>query len=163
MKSNWYVDYVTEQVTPLFAFGHGLSYTQFEYRDLVVGPRQAKAGESVNIALRVRNAGRVAGDEVVQLYVRDEYASMPRPVKELKAYHRVALKPGEERTITFHLPVNQLAFYDQDLNLCVESGRILVMVGSSSDDIRLTGEFEITGAESAPVRDRVFVCPVSVE
>lgn len=103
------------------------------------------------------------GDEVVQLYIRDEFASMPRPVKELKGYRRITLKPDEERTLTFHLPVDQLAFYDENLKLCVESGRILVMVGSSSEDIRLCDDFEITGGRKIFIKDRVFVCPISVE
>jgi beta-glucosidase len=161
MKSNPYADYVSEKVTPLYWFGHGLSYTKFEYSDLSIDQDQAKAGEVVNISLKVRNVGAVAGDEVVQLYIRDEFASLPRPVKELKGYARISLKPGEEQSLAFHLPVDQLAFYDEDFKLCVENGRILVMVGSSSDDIRLRGEFEITGAKKTFVKDRVFVCPVS--
>lgn len=162
MKSNWYVDYVAEKVTPLYAFGHGLSYTLFEYGELSIDQKQAKVGESVDISLKVRNVGKVMGDEVVQLYIRDEYASMPRPIKELKGYQRVNLMPNEEQTITFHLPVDQLAFYDADLKLCVEAGKINVMLGSSSEDIRLRGEFEITGSKKAFVKDRVFVCPVTV-
>jgi beta-glucosidase len=103
------------------------------------------------------------GDEVIQLYVRDEYASMPRPVKELRGYQRINLMPNEEQTLTFHLPVDQLAFYDEDLKLCVEAGRMLVMIGSSSEDIRLRGEFEIVGAKKTLVKDRAFVCPVTVK
>jgi beta-glucosidase len=110
----------------------------------------------------VTNTGSVAGDEVVQLYVRDEFASAPRPVKELKGYARVPLQPGESKMVTFHLPVDQLAYYDDKLNLVLEPGRILVMLGSSSDDIRLEGEFEITGAATMPAKERVFVCPVEV-
>jgi beta-glucosidase len=111
------------------------------------------------IRVNVRNAGRRAGDEVVQLYVCDEIASLPRPVKELKGFIRLGLQPGESRWVTFHLPVNQLAFYDRDC-LIVEAGRIKVMVGSSSEDIRCVGEFNISGAGEIPVKDRVFVCHV---
>jgi beta-glucosidase len=163
MKSNPYADYVSEKVTPLYWFGHGLSYTKFEYSDLSIDQSQAEAGGVVNISLKVKNVGEVAGDEVVQLYIRDEFASMPRPVKELKGYQRITLKPDEERLITFHLPVDQLAFYDIDFKLCVEAGKIHVMAGSSSEDIRLRGEFEITGGKKTFVKDRVFVCPVSVK
>lgn len=163
MKSHWYVDYVAEKTTPLYSFGHGLSYTKFEYSDLSINQKQAAAGETVNISLKVKNEGKVAGDEVIQLYIRDEFASLPRPIKELKGYQRVTLKPNEEKTITFHLPVDQLAFYDEDLKLCVEAGKILVMIGSSSDDIRLRGEFEIAGGKKTFVKDRVFFCPVSVD
>jgi beta-glucosidase len=163
MKSNWYVDYVSEKVTPLYPFGHGLSYTSFEYQELSIKQKQATGGETVDISLKVKNIGKVAGDEVIQLYVCDEYASLPRPVKELKGYSRVGLNPDETCAITFHLPVNQLAFYDEDLQLIIESGRIKIMLGSSSDDIRLRGEFEIVGGKKMMVNDRVFVCPVSVE
>lgn len=163
MKSHWYVDYVSEKVTPLYPFGHGLSYTSFEYSDLSVKRKQATPGESVDISLKVGNVGKVAGDEVIQLYVCDKFASTPRPVKELKGYQRVTLNPDEIRTVTFHLPVDQLAFYDEDLNLIVEAGKIDVMLGSSSEDIRLRSGFEIVGKKKMMVKKRVFVCPVSVE
>ncbi|HEX9388814.1 MAG TPA: glycoside hydrolase family 3 C-terminal domain-containing protein, partial [Anaerolineales bacterium] len=162
-KSNWYIDYVSEKVAPLYPFGHGLSYTSFEYSDLVIKQTKITADESVNVSLKIKNTGQVAGEEVVQLYIHDEFASSPRPIKELKAYQRLRLEPDETRTITFHLPVNQLAFYDVDLNLILEAGRINVMVGSTSEDIRLCGEFEIIGDKKMMVKDRVFVCPVSVE
>lgn len=161
--SNWYVDYVSEKVTPLYPFGYGLSYTTFAYSDLSISRKQAAANQSVDVSLKVTNTGSVAGDEVVQLYIRDEYGSTPRPVKELKGYARVALQPGESTTIIFHLPVDQLAFYDNDLNLVLEPGKIMVMVGSSSEDIHLQGEFEITGEQKIPVKDRVFVCPVTIK
>jgi beta-glucosidase len=99
---------------------------------------------------------------VVQLYTRDEFATVPRPAKELKGYARLRLAPGETRSVTFHLPVDQLAFYDNDLNLAVEAGKIIVMVGSSSEDIRLTGGFEITGPQRIPIQERVFFCPVEI-
>jgi len=116
----------------------------------------------VNLSVLVRNIGNVAGDEVVQLYVQDEYASLPRPMKELKGYRRIRLSPAEECRVTFHLPVDQLAFYDADIKLCVESGRINVMIGSSSEDIRLRGGFDICGDQKILIRDRIFTCPVSV-
>lgn len=161
-KSHWYVDYVSEKVTPLYPFGHGLSYTSFEYSDLCIGQEQVRGGESVDISLDVRNTGTIAGEEVVQLYIHDEFASIPRPVKELKGYRRVKLEPGETCRVTFHLPVDQLAFYDLDSNLILETGKIAVLVGSSSEDIRLSGEFEITGERKIPVRERVFTCPVDI-
>jgi beta-glucosidase len=163
MRSHLYVDYVEEKVTPLYPFGYGLSYTSFEYGDLSVSRGQATGGESVDVSLKVTNTGSVAGDEVVQLYIRDEFASTPRPVKELKGYARVALQPGASKTVTFHLPVDQLAFYDNDLNLILEPGRVFVMLGSSSEDIRLQGEFEIVGEKKMPVKERVFVCPVTIK
>ena len=163
MRSNWYVDYVSEKVTPLYPFGHGLSFTSFTYSDLSMNKKQATEGESIDISLKVLNSGPVAGDEVVQLYIRDEFACTPRPVKELKGYARLTLQPGEACTVIFHLPVNQLAFYDEDLRLILEPGKIDVMLGSSSEDIRLRGLFEITGAKKTAVKERVFICPVSIK
>jgi beta-glucosidase len=161
-RSNWYCDYVSEKVTPLYPFGHGLSFTSFAYSDLSITREQATEGETVDVSLKVTNTGPVTGDEVVQLYIRDVYASSPRPVRELKGYRRLTLKPGETCQLTFHLPVNQLAFYDDDLNLVLEPGRVDLMVGSSSEDIRLQDGFEIIGQKKMPVKDRVFVCPVEV-
>jgi beta-glucosidase len=162
MSSHWHGDYVEEKVTPLYPFGYGLSYTTFEYDDLSINPEEVIAGESLDISLRVMNTGSFVGDEVVQLYIRDEFASVPRPIKELKGYTRLRLSPGESKSITFYLPINQLAFYDNALNLVLEPGKILVMLGSSSEDIRLTGEFEITGANPMPIQERVFFCPVDI-
>jgi beta-glucosidase len=163
MGSYWYKDYVAEKATPLYPFGYGLSYTDFKYNTLLIQREVATVGESVDISLTVTNTGSVTGDEVVQLYIRDEIASVPRPMKELKGFARVRLLPGERKSITFHLLVNQMAFYDNALNLVLEAGKIIVMLGSSSDDIRLTGEFEITGASKMPIQERVFFCPVDIE
>ena len=163
LGSYWYQDYVTEKATPQYPFGFGLSYTDFRYSDLLIHRKAALVDESVDISLAVTNTGLITGDEVVQLYIRDELACIPRPVKELKGFTRVRLLPGEKKMITFHLPVNQLAFYDHSLNLVLEAGKIIVMLGSSSDDIRLTGEFEITGASKISVQERVFFCPVDIE
>jgi beta-glucosidase len=162
-KSHWYIDYVNEPVTPLYPFGHGMSYTTFKYADLVISRETATVGESVDISLTVENTGKVAGAEVVQLYTFDEYASTPRPMKELKGYCKIKFAPGEKKSLTFHLPVNQLAFYNNDLNLVLESGAIKVLVGSSSEDIRLTGEFEISGIKKMDVDEPVFVCPVTIK
>jgi len=159
-RSNIYGDYVNEKVTPLYPFGHGLSYARFEYSDIDIVNRNGVAGEVVDISCNVTNVSEVAGEEVVQLYCRDEFASIPRPVKELKGFVRVNLLPGESKKIVFRLPINMLAFYDMDLNLVVEPGKVQVMVGSSSEDIRLTGEVEIIGEEPTIIQDRVFVCPV---
>jgi len=163
MKSHWYVDYVSEKATPLYPFGHGLSYTAFEYSGLSIGQKKVTVDEVVDVELKIRNIGEVPGEEVIQLYIRDIFASTPRPVKELKGYQRIALNPDEAKTVTFHLPVNQLAFHDTDLCLVVEPGTMEVMIGSSSEDIRLSDTFEIAGNSKMIVKDRVFVCPVDVK
>lgn len=161
--SNWYGDYVDESVKPLYPFGHGLSYTTFAYEDLHITPAQATVDGTVAISLTVSNTGSRRGDEVVQLYVRDEFASVPRPVQELKGYLRLTLEPGERQRLTFRLPVNQLAFYTHDFELVLEPGRIEVLVSSSAGDIRLRGDFEIVGPERMSVAQRVFFCPVESE
>ena len=162
-KSNWYINYTNVAASPLYPFGHGLSYTTFEYSNLAISSEQVKAGGAVRVSLDVKNVGKIAGDEVVQLYICDEYASIPRPVKELKGYSRLTLHPGESRSVIFNLPVDQLAFYDEDLNLVVESGTFKVMIGSSSADIRAEGAFEVVGEKKSLVRKRVFVCPVEIK
>jgi beta-glucosidase len=161
-KSNWYWNYVSVETGPLYPFGHGLSYTTFEYADLNISAAQVAAGGSVDVSVNVRNTGKTPGDEVVQLYICDEVASLPRPLKELKGFARLTIQPGETRHVTFHLPVNQLAFYDEEMNLVVEAGTVKVMVGGSSADIRCEGVFEITGAAKTPVKERIFVCPVAI-
>jgi beta-glucosidase len=133
-------------ITPLYPFGHGLSYTSFEYSDLAFSaPRMEAAGE-IEVSVRVRNSGSRAGDEVVQLYMRDPVASVARPVSQLRGFHRLHLEPGEARTVTFKLSAGQFALYAQSGRWVVEPGRIDIMVGASSADIRLRGSFDIIGA-----------------
>ena len=159
-KSNWHWDYVSVERSPLYPFGHGLSYTTFEYSDFNLSKSTAAAGESVDVSLMIKNSGTRAGDEVVQLYIRDEYGCIPRPVMELKGFIRITLQPQETRLVTFHLPVNQLAFFDAEMKLIVEAGTIDVMVGSSSTDIRCKGSFEIIGQQKTLIKNRLFECPV---
>jgi beta-glucosidase len=163
MHSNIYGDYMDDKVSPLFPFGHGLSYTEFEYANLKVDKQKVSVGGTVNISMTVKNTGQLSGDEVIQFYVRDEYASMPRPVKELKGFTRVTLKPGESKQVTFHFHVNQMAFYDADLKLILEPGTFKVMIGSSSESIHLEDQFEVTGNHPVEIEKRVFVCPVAVQ
>jgi beta-glucosidase len=162
-RSHWYGDYVDESVTPLFPFGHGLSYSDYQYSDLDIDPVKISAGEDVRISVRVKNSGEIMGDEVVQLYMHQSYTSITRPLRTLKGYQRLTLEPGEERQLTFRLPVNMLAFYGHDLKLRLEPGEVMVMVGSSSEDIRLSGSFEITGKDAVLIKKRVFTCPVTME
>jgi len=162
MRSNIYGDYVNESVKPLFPFGHGLSYTQFEYSNLSLDEGSAGLDEALRVSLDVSNIGKVAGDEVVQLYTSDEYAEFPRPVKELRAFVRLHLLPGEKNSIRFNLPINMLAYYGEGLKLVLEPGTVKILVGSSSEDIRLQAAFEVRGESKQIVKDRVLDCPVTV-
>ncbi len=163
MISNWYVDYTDESVTPLYPFGHGLSYTSFEYSELAIAPDRATSGETISVSLQIKNSGEIAGDEVLQFYTHQITASSPRPLRELRGFQRVTLQPGETRRVTFQLPVDQLAFHDRELLLHLEPGEVEALVGASSADIRLSGSFEITGQAKMAVEKRVFKCPVVIE
>jgi beta-glucosidase len=136
-------DYVTVSGKALFPFGHGLSYTQFEYSNLQIVPDKIAPTESVEIRVDVRNIGTRPGDEVVQLYLRDVVSSVTRPLKELKGFKRISLAPGEKKTVNFVLTPEELAFLDRDLKSIVEPGTFAVMIGSSSEDIRVKGSFEV--------------------
>ncbi len=129
---------------PLFAFGHGLSYTQFRYSGLQVSPKQIPTDGKAFVSVEVENVGKRAGDEVVQLYVHDVECSVKRAIKELRGLERVSLKPGEKRTVTFTLPGDKLAFYDVKTHgFVVEPGAFDVLVGSSSEDIRAKGTLDV--------------------
>ncbi len=130
--------------TPLFPFGYGLSYTTFAYSNLRLSAAKIPAGGSVTVSVDVRNSGDRAGDEVIQLYVRDDVASVAEPVKALKAFRRVALRPGETRTVMFKLGPDALALYDRQMRRVVEPGTFTAFVGTSSDDV-LGTHFEVTG------------------
>jgi beta-glucosidase len=127
-------EYRDSPVGPLFPFGHGLSYTTFSYSNLQT---QATSSTSATVSVDIQNTGPRAGEEVVQVYVRDEYSSVVRPIKELKRFRRIALRPGELRTVTFELGKDAFAFYDVDTkDWVVEPGDFNIMIGSSSADIR---------------------------
>ncbi len=135
--------YDKKDVEPLFPFGHGLSYTHFTYSDLVLPP-EVKVGEKFQVSVKVKNAGDVAGKEIVQLYVRDVESRLVRPLKELKGFDKVALEPGESKTITFDLEPRSLSYYDPHRKAWIEDpGAFEVLVGASSHDIRLNGSFEL--------------------
>jgi beta-glucosidase len=121
--------------TPQFPFGYGLSYTQFKITNLQLSETQIKTDGTLRISVEVENAGKRAGDEVVQLYIRDMAASVARPVKELKGFKRVTLKPGEKQRVEFTLGPEHLGFYNREMKFVVEPGEFKVMVGSSSEDV----------------------------
>jgi len=144
-EDKWTSKYLDVPFTPLFPFGHGLSYTEFEYSALKVEPEEVALGGHVRISLDLRNVGRFRGDEVVQLYIRDVVASVTRPVKELKGFKRVTLEPNEMKRLEFVFSTDDLAFYDRHMRKTVEPGEFEIMVGSSSEDIRLAGSFRVKG------------------
>lgn len=119
--------------TPLFAFGHGLSYTSFEYSDIRVSNTDMRLGESIDVCCNLRNTGEVRSEEIVQLYVRDLVGNVTRPVRELKAFRRVPLDPGRQVVVDFRLHTDDLAFYGRDMKLMVEPGEFQVWIGGSSE------------------------------
>jgi len=134
--------YDRENSEPLFPFGYGLSYTTFAYSDLKISPKTISQKDTVQVQLRITNTGKMAGDEVVQLYVHDVKASLPREVKALKGFVRVSLKPGESKWVTFKLNKKHLSFYDPNAKKWIaQPGWFEVLVGSSSRNVRLKGKF----------------------
>jgi beta-glucosidase len=128
--------------TPLFPFGYGLSYTTFKLSNLQLSAPRIRSADRLTVSVDVENSGTRAGDEVVQLYVRDVVASMTRPVKELKGFQRVTLQPGEKRRVEFTLTHDHLAFWNREMRFVVEPGEFRVMVGSNSRDV-IEAKFEV--------------------
>ena len=128
--------------SPLFPFGYGLSYTNFEYSDLKLASDKLTVDEEVNVSVNLKNVGKYDGTEVVQLYVQDKVGSVIRPVKELKAFQRVELKAGESKTVTFTLPVSDLAFWRYDMTYGVEPGDFKLWVGTNSAE-GLSADFTV--------------------
>ena len=135
--------YLYASKEPLYPFGHGLSYTTFEYSNLTVSPARITPGGVARVSVNVRNTGSRAGDEVVQLYVRDLVSSVTRPVKELKDFRRVSLAPGESRAVTFTLTPDKLSFLNLKMERVVEPGGFDIMVGTSSVKYQ-TAKLEVT-------------------
>ncbi|HVH09625.1 MAG TPA: glycoside hydrolase family 3 N-terminal domain-containing protein [Gemmatimonadales bacterium] len=138
----WTSKYIDLPSTPLFPFGHGLSYTTFDYKDLRLSAGTISRAETLRVSVTVTNTGTREATDVVQLYVHDEVASITRPVRQLAGFRRVPLKPGEARTITFALGPHELGFWDRDMRFRVEPGRFRVFVGASSVG-GIEGGFEV--------------------
>jgi beta-glucosidase len=162
-RSHWHGDYVDGSHLPLWPFGHGLSYTRFALHGPEVDRATLTLGDDVAISVEVENVGERAGDEVVQLYVRDEEASVTRPVKELRGFRRVRLDPGERRRVTFRLAAEQLAFTGLDGSLVLEPGRVRLMVGTSSADLPCQAEVELTGEAAVLARRSRYLTEVAVD
>lgn len=127
----------------LYPFGYGLSYTTFTYNDLVISPEKQGIQGEVLVKCKIKNTGKIKGDEVVQLYLRDEVSSVTTYTKVLRGFERITLEPGEEKVVSFKLSPQDLGLWDKNMNFRVEPGVFKVMIGASSQDIRLKGEFSI--------------------
>ena len=134
--------YLDSPNTPLYPFGYGLSYTTFNYNNLQIFPTTASIGDTLLASVEVKNSGSVEGDEIVELYIRDEVASVTRPVKELKGFQKINLKPNETKKISFKITPDMLSFYGLDLKKIIEPGKFDVMIGGSSNNV-LTKSFDI--------------------
>lgn len=135
--------YIDLPNSPKFPFGYGLSYTSFSYGDLKLSKTKMKGTETLEVSMTLTNTGKLAGEEVVQLYLQDKFGSVVRPIIELKDFQKVKLQPGETKTLTFVIDNEKLAFYNQALEFKSEPGAFNLMIGSSSSDIRLSANFEL--------------------
>jgi beta-glucosidase len=156
------MSYFDRDVEPVFPFGHGLSYTTMDYGDLRLSAGEIPTSGVVAISCTVRNTGARDADEVVQLYTRDPVARSARPRRELKGFQRVAVGGGGAVDVTFELAADRLALWDPADGWVVEPGVIEIMIGSSSEDICLSGEIMLTGDVQRVGRDRMLVTPVHV-
>ena len=132
--SQYFHPYAVTPSTPLYPFGYGLSYNTYEYSDLTIDKEEMTAEQTLKVSVKVKNTGKMAGDEIVQLYIRDCFSQVTRPVKELKDFARIPLAPGEEKTVEFTVTPDKLMFLDRHLDPIVEPGEFILMVGPSSAD-----------------------------
>ncbi|WP_282179731.1 beta-glucosidase BglX [Maribacter stanieri] len=137
-KSN----YLDSEISPLFPFGYGLSYTSFEYSEITLDKNILKQGESINVSVKVKNTGNFDGEEVVQLYLKDEVRSITAPVRQLKGFQKIFLKKGASKTVTITLSANDLKFYNSELKFVAEPGKFKVFVGGNSN-AEISAEFEL--------------------
>lgn len=162
-ESIGFANYVDLPHTPRYCFGHGLSYTTFTYEHLRLSSPEIGPEGSVIIEAAVKNTGSCVGDEVVQLYLTDQYASMVRPVKELAGFKRITLQPGETKTVAFTVAASQMAFLDREMRWKVEKGAYTIEIGSSSQDIQLTGEYRVTGDAWIDGKHRAFYAKAEIK
>lgn len=144
--------YDKKEMPVLFPFGYGLSYTDFDYDDLSLDQQSMTDQDVLTVTCKVKNTGDKPGSEIVQLYVRDEASSVRRPIRELKGFEKVYLKPGKEKTVTFRLDKRAFAYWEPKVHdWFVESGKFIIEIGASSRDIRLSDEIEVTGTTDLPI------------
>ncbi len=142
-ETNYVSAYIDLKNSPKFPFGYGLSYTQFSYSDLKLSSTKIKNNETIKVSFKLSNVGKVAGEEVAQLYLKDKFGSVVRPVLELRDFEKVKLNAGESKTIEFTIDKEKLSFYNDKLEWTTEPGDFELMIGSSSADIKLRSDFEL--------------------
>jgi beta-glucosidase len=136
VKNKYTSKYLDESNDPLYPFGYGLSYTTFTYGDVKLSSKEITSNDSMTVTCTVTNSGSLAGEEVVQLYIRDMVGSVTRPLKELKGFEKIKLNPGESKTVTFKLTQHDISFYKRDMTFGTEPGRFVVFVGGNSRDTK---------------------------
>ena len=141
--TNYVSAYIDLKNSPKFPFGHGLSYTTFNYSDLKLSKNKIGNSDTIDVFVNITNTGKYAGEEVVQLYLRDQVGSVVRPIKELKDFQKIHLNAGETKTVKFVIDNEKLSFYNDKLEFKSEPGDFDLMIGASSEDIRLKGNFEL--------------------
>jgi beta-glucosidase len=142
-ETNYVSAYIDLKNSPKFPFGYGLSYTKFNYSDLKLSSTKMENNETIKVSFQLSNVGKVAGEEVVQLYLKDKFGSVVRPVLELRDFQKVKLNAGESKTIEFTIDKEKLSFYNDKLEFIAEAGDFEVMIGASSADIKLKSDFEL--------------------
>jgi beta-glucosidase len=144
--------YDKKEMPVLFPFGHGLSYTSFQYSALTLDKTNMKDTETCSVTVMVKNIGNRSGKEIVQLYVRDKESTIDRPLRELKGFAKIALNPGEEKPVSFTLDKRSFAYYNTAIHgWVVESGEFSIDIGASSRDIRLIASITVEGTTEIPV------------
>jgi beta-glucosidase len=152
----------TLDATPLFPFGHGASYTSFELGDLEISDTEVPTDGEFTVSVRVRNTGSRAGDEVVQLYLRDVVAQVTRPVRQLTGFARVTVGPGAAVQVQFRVHADRTAFTGREMERIVEPGDVEVLVGTSAADLPCRGTVRLTGPVRVVGHDRRLVTPVTL-
>lgn len=161
-ESIGFPNYVDLPHRPRYCFGYGLSYTDFSYDDFELDREHIRPDEKFNASIRITNTGDVAGDEVVQLYISDRFASVVRPVQELKGFCRIRLEQGESRRVSFEMDPAKLAFLDRDMKWKIEKGEYEIRIGSSSEDIKASGTITITDNAWTDGRERAGSAEVTI-